>query len=105
MKPYPQKQWQKREPDQPYDPVNKGVMFINDNPKSPESPGWLGNINVAGVEWTLFGREFSYTCKRTGKPKTGYKLSVAVPLDANKKPAPAKATLTEDNWADDDINF
>lgn len=104
MKPYPQKQWQKRESAQPYDPVNKGVLFANDNPKGPESPQWSGSINVAGVDWTLFGREFSYTCKRTGRQKTGYKLSVAVPLDANKKPPPKKQ-LTEDNWADDDISF
>lgn len=98
MKPYPQKQYQ----NQQHDPVNKGVLFANDNPKGPDSPQWSGSINVAGVEWTLFGREFSYACKRTGKQKTGYRLSVAVPFNANKKPAPAKV-LTEDNWVDDDL--
>lgn len=91
----------------PYDPTNKGVLFVNNNPKKgPDSPEYIGSINVAGEEWTVFGRKAMYTDKKTGKEKPMLKLSVAVPLNANKKPAPKKEQpLTEDNWHDDAIPF
>lgn len=97
---------QQKQYDTPYDPTNKGVLFVNKK-KTDESPDFTGSINVAGVDWTLFGRKTTYISKEDGKTKYMMRLSVAVPRDANKKPAakPASNTLTEDNWADDDINF
>ena len=102
----------KKQFDGPYDPLNKGVLFKN-NKKTDESPDYIGSLNVAGDEWTVFGRLAKYEDKQTGETKTMMKLSVAVPRDANRKPvrAPAnsapqpKTQLTEDNWADDNIPF
>lgn len=96
----PQKQY-----DKPFDKTNTGVLFKNNRKKTEESPDYIGTLNVAGEDWTIFGRLAQYEDKNTGERKTMMKLSVAVPLDANKKPPPPKKQLTEDNWADDDINF
>jgi hypothetical protein len=98
---------QQKQYDTPYDPVNKGVLFVNEEKKNEDSPDFTGSVNVAGTDWTLFGRKSTYVCKKTGKTKHMMKLSVVVPRDANKKPAakPVSKTLTEDNWVDDDIDF
>lgn len=95
--------------DKPYDTLNKGVLFKNGKKKTEESPDYMGSLNVAGEEWTVFGRIAQYEDKQTGERKSMMKLSVAVPQNANKK-SPAKAPtskgqLTEDNWADSDTPF
>lgn len=93
-----------------YDPLNKGVLFKNGRKKTEESPDYIGSLNVAGDEWTVFGRIAQYEDKQTGERKSMMKLSVAVPQNANKKtPANAapqpKGQLSEDNWHDDSIPF
>lgn len=90
-----------------YDPLNKGVLFVNKNKKNEDSPHFVGSINVAGVDWTLFGRKAVYKDKQTGEEKQMLKLSVAVPMNANKKPAPktTQTPMTEDNWSDLDEPF
>lgn len=93
--------------DKPYDPTNKGVLFINEEKKNEDSPEFIGSINVAGVEWTLFGRKSTFISKKDGKRKHMMRLSVVVPRDSNKKPAakPQPKTLTEDNWMDDELDI
>ena len=41
--------------DQQYDNVNKGVLFIQQDKKTPSHPDLKGNINIDGKEYWLSG--------------------------------------------------
>jgi hypothetical protein len=81
--------------DTPFDKTNKGALFKANNKRSEESPDYLGNLNVEGKEWSVFGR-----IKKAQKSgKTYMALSIAPP----RNPAPQPQRPPEDPFNDDDF--
>ncbi len=83
-----------------YDNTNRGVLFPNDKKGNENRPDFTGDLNVGGVEYKLSA------WKKASKAGNNF-LSISVQLKEGQK-APPKAApaggLTEDNWANADLN-
>jgi len=83
-----------------YDNTNRGVLFPNDKKGNEKRPDFTGDLNVGGVEYKLSA------WKKASKSGNNF-LSISVQLKEGQKapPKPAQAGgLTEDNWANADLN-
>lgn len=83
-----------------YDNTNRGVLFPNDKKGNEKRPDFTGDLNVGGVEYKLSA------WKKASKAGNNF-LSISVQLKEGQKAPPKAApagTLTEDNWANADLN-
>ena len=82
-----------------YDNTNRGVLFPNDKKGNEKRPDFTGDLNVGGVEYKLSA------WKKASKAGNNF-LSISVQLKEGQKapPKPAASGLTEENWANADLN-
>lgn len=77
---------------------NTGALFKNEKKKTPESPDYMGSLDVDGNKFTIFGR-----LTRAPSGKTYMRLSIAPPLEQTKQPPQPMRQADPDPFIDDEL--